>query len=300
MPKGEIGRAPDAPLRTRRAIDQMVDIFNDLIREGVLVQGPGGDWTVRPDPTQLPAVSFPRPREGERGKRGVRGPQGATGATGATGASGTSGGAGSRGQRGRRGEDARNRTPGGLSPLQPPGTSTQFLAGNGQWLIPGGTSGGGGATAGFDLVVSTSGDETVTNSATYVDHTELQHSVTAGSCWHYTFIFFYSGNDATKDIKINWNVTAGTFTEWHNFWTNYTTTDGFQAGQVRTNAGTDWSAAFQMGVDGASGLRTGWLSMLALYTNDATAKLQFAETATGVGTSVTIENGTKLYGIRYR
>lgn len=50
-----IQRDPEAETRTRRALDQMAVIFNDLIRSGTLAFGPGGGIVVVP-PAQPPAT----------------------------------------------------------------------------------------------------------------------------------------------------------------------------------------------------------------------------------------------------
>jgi hypothetical protein len=50
-----IQRDPEAETRTRRALDQMAVIFNDLIRSGTLAFGPGGGVVVVP-PAQPPAT----------------------------------------------------------------------------------------------------------------------------------------------------------------------------------------------------------------------------------------------------
>lgn len=142
MPSDEIGRAPEAEVRVRRAIDKMAAILNDLIRSGTIVRDQNNQWIVSGTGQQVAPHPILLKRIGQQGRRGVPGPAGATGATGPAGADGS--GTGARGPRGRMGKSGRSKTPGGLSPLNPPGVSTVFLNGLGGWSSPAG--GGAGTT----------------------------------------------------------------------------------------------------------------------------------------------------------
>ena len=92
-PNDFVDRDPDAPVRTRRALDKLSTIVNSLIRDGTLVLTGPGQYAIDPGALRIPAGAPP----GSFGDEPVDppfafvpGPKGDTGATGATGASGSS------------------------------------------------------------------------------------------------------------------------------------------------------------------------------------------------------------------
>lgn len=76
---GYVERDPQAPLRTRRALDQVSGIFNALIRSGLLISTGPGEWTFAPHVLAASPVLFEDPIEGEQGIPGAPGARGPIG-----------------------------------------------------------------------------------------------------------------------------------------------------------------------------------------------------------------------------
>lgn len=112
---GLIPRAPeqpagDFPLRVRRALQQITDLLNSLIIQGVVVQVPGPPgggsvWKISGTGNNTPSGTWMMADgDGEEGPMGPPGQQGATGVMGATGPAGSGGGSpGSAGEDGEEG-----------------------------------------------------------------------------------------------------------------------------------------------------------------------------------------------------
>lgn len=303
----EIDRVPMEDNRLRRTLDRMRSILNSLIRNGVVIRTGAEDWDVNwPMFTARSGGSFPSHLIDSDGGgddvflRGPKGEAGATGATGPTGPAGSGSGAGSGGWPAETIGDGLYTDAGevALSHSQQRFNLTndagQFLNGLGQFAVPVSSSGA-------DLYVSATGDETVTNSTTFTSHTELQHSVTSGSVWWYQLLLLYSGNNATSDIKVNWNVSAGTVTGLVFFTFVYSPSDTFVSNWSRTFGAANWGTAHAFGTDATGAIRFGRLEYMIGYNSDATAAFQFANNAAaGAGTGCTVRAGTMLRGIRLR
>lgn len=296
MPTGPIGRAPDAETRVRRAIDQMADIWNDLIAGGFVQQGTGGNWIVvgnRTSPQTPPEFCRPGRRPRPFFFPGI---QGATGATGATGPAGSSGSGGVPSAPYIRRHSDTWTPPGGISGVTPvlSGSASQFLNGQGKFTTP--STGGG---VGWDLQIVSTADQDVTNSTTFTDHTELQHTVTAGSIWYYHAWILYSGDTTGSDCKMTWACSAGTYTGYHLITFLYNNSDAFLVSNIRTLGGTAWGTGQSFGTDAAHTLRFGEFRQAVQYSNDCTASFQFAQNvAGGAGTEARIRTGSTLLGRR--
>ncbi len=289
--RGEVGRDPDAPKRTERALRQMADILNDLTRSGQVFRGKDGNWEIDAAATSdLPPISF-----GISGRHRPRpfffpGIQGDTGAAGATGPSGSSGGDSPPAI--YRHPRFRNVFPVGIDTLDLPGTSTKFLAGNGVWATPGQSSG-------WEVSLEQTGDESVTNSTTLTSSSYLQTAVTAGSYWYFRALILYSGDNATADIKFALTVSAGNFRGIHQWLGERSTSDAASAGQVRDGSAATWTTPLALGCDTTHEIRQVMFEQLAAFDSSATLSLQFAQnSAGGAGTEVTLHTGSLLQGVR--
>jgi hypothetical protein len=143
-----IPRDPTAELRTRRALDRLVEVLNDLIASDSITKDSNGTWITNPAITPATA-SFPPSGVFEMGgdqdeTKIIPGPKGDTGATGATGATGPTGPAGSSGSGGSsiwmppdfEVEEA-PRLYG--AQINYPNDTTKFLNGAGAFAVPAGT-----------------------------------------------------------------------------------------------------------------------------------------------------------------
>lgn len=79
-----IGRDPDAPVRTRRALDQITSLLNSLLRNGDIEAVPGPQFRVRRDPSPPPGGAGFGAGEGDSEFAFLPGPPGVAGPTGAT------------------------------------------------------------------------------------------------------------------------------------------------------------------------------------------------------------------------
>jgi hypothetical protein len=301
--RDEIDRVPTEDTRLRRALDKMRAILNDLLRKRVIIRVSDEEWDINyPLLSQASGNSYPTFLIDEHEHddvflRGPKGEAGAAGATGPTGPAGSGSGAGSGGWPAETigeglytdaGEVALSHSQQRINYSNDAG---QFLNGQGQWIVPGSSSGA-------DLYVAASADQTVTNSTAFVSHTELQHSVTSGSVWWYDIWLLYSGDTATGDIKLNWNVDAGTFTGFTKYEFVHSATDTFSVNWFRSQGVSNSATALVFGTDAASTLRIGHLNHMNTYSSDATAAFQFAQNSAAVGTSCTVLAGSILRGLR--
>jgi hypothetical protein len=303
--RDEIDRVPTEDTRLRRALDKMRAILNDLLRKRVIIRVSDEEWDINyPLLSQASGNSYPTflIDEHDGGDdvflRGPKGEAGAAGATGPTGPAGSGSGAGSGGWPAETIGDGMYCDAGevALSHSQQrfnlTNDSGQFLNGTGQFAVIG-------TANAYDVNLSVTAPQTVTNSTTFVDATELTHSVTSGSIWWYYCWILYSGNNVSTDFKPNWHITAGTFNSIWKYNILQSQTDTFSVNFARTVGGTDFAASAAHGTDAANTVRFAWYELMVQYSADATASFQFANvTAAGVGTSCTLEAGTKIRGLR--
>ncbi len=152
-----------------------------------------------------------------------------------------------------------------------------------------------GISTGWDQVITSSGDESVTNSTTLVDHSELQFAVTTGSLWRIEIYGYYAASASTNDYKWNFHCSSGTMMGMIFHGGPYTTADAANVGQQRATV-ADLAAAITYG----SGADTTVIrtffghGYLGSFTANCTLSFQFAQNASGLGQSSITKAGTLL------
>lgn len=142
--------------------------------------------------------------------------------------------------------------------------------------------GGGGGGSDWDVSISKSADQDVTNNQTHQNDSELAFPVTAGDVWLVELYLIYSGNDTTGDYKGRFTYPASS----NGISSRWAGSDG------GSNAAVD-SAAVKLNT-GALGLSMGvtadintkcvsFVSFMISITVDGTMQWQFANNAAGVG-----------------
>lgn len=149
------------------------------------------------------------------------------------------------------------------------------------------------ANAAWDTILTKSSDQSVENSTTVVDETDLQLTVTAESCWLIEFLIVYSGTNATVDLKTDVQVTAGTMHGLYN-------AKGLSSSNAAVDASTALNAAATsttqvFGTDAGDLFRVAHITLSAKFTAGATVKFRFASNAAGgAGTFTRVRAGSLL------
>lgn len=153
------------------------------------------------------------------------------------------------------------------------GDAQEITVGAGLSLAAGALSASGGASD-WDSVITKAADQSVTNSSTLVDDTELQKAVLAGEVWQFELILIYSGDSATADFKWGLVVSAGTMTGTVKY-VQLSAADA--ATDAALSAVADTVVSVSAGADAVDGKRTIWIRATLTFTTNNTFKLQFAQ-----------------------
>lgn len=96
---------------------------------------------------------------------------------------------------------------------------------------------GGAAGGGWDSIVAKASDDTVTNSATLANDSELLWSVGSGEVWRFELTAIYR-TDATGDIKVAFAVSTGTPAWTYRYYGENVSSGFLSSGNRETGAGT--------------------------------------------------------------
>lgn len=145
----------------------------------------------------------------------------------------------------------------------------------------------------WDQVIYSTGDQSVTNSTTLVDHSELQFAVTAGSLYRIELLIYYTASASTNDYKWNLHCSAGTMLGIMHHGGAQGTTDAVNVGQQRATV-SDLAAAIAYGTGAdTTVIRTFWAyGYLGSFSSACTLSYQFAQNASGVGQSSITKAGS--------
>lgn len=171
-----------------------------------------------------------------------------------------------------------------------PGTSGQFLQTQGAGANPIWATGGGGSD--WDIVITKSADQTVTNTTVFTDDNELTTTITNGK-WLVQLLLFYNGNNTTGDFK-------GVIVFPNNGSGAFGTVSGVNASLAAfvtafSGTGTDFPAAagINLGVNGDT-LTFGATFEFIMLGVAGTLKFQFANVAAAAGRDSTCLAGSTL------
>lgn len=276
---------PDELPRTARALQKVSEIFNDLIATDDIIKV-SGVWRI--NPARIESLSRSSSLlgsfgDGFEGPPGPPGPVGPRGATGATGPAGADGSGGSRMAVPVLG-DPDWEDGGGVVPLSIR-VSSPAPAPSG--IVE--TS-----RLGWPVYARCTTDETVENSSTLTDSTQLQVAVTAG-IWEFVLMILYSGNNAAMDFKFDLQCTAGTLEGYFRNLGNNTTADAILDQQIRVPTGANaWAAPISAGTDAADTVRYVRVHGIHSFTNDCTVKLRFANVTPALGRICTLSDGSYM------
>lgn len=158
------------------------------------------------------------------------------------------------------------------------------------------------AGSGWDVELTSTGDETATNVQNQ-DHTQLQFAVVSGEVWYFEAELAVSANDATGDVATNL-VTSGTWVTTAS-WSRAVHYDGAAALTNRLPA----AAASTTNMVASPGLTSGngdgsifpvvWSGAFRA-TGNGTAKVQFGVVTTTVGRTATLYKNSRLRARRIR
>lgn len=263
-------------------MDKVSDILNDLIASDDIIKV-AGVWRINP----ALLTSFTRKSssllgsfgDGSEGPPGPPGPRGATGPQGATGPAGSGGSS--------------------QSPV--------VVFGDSDWEDGGGISllavrsaepPPSGSTApsriGWPVYARCTTDETVENSSTLTDSTQLQVPVTVG-IWEFVLMVLYSGNNAAMDFKFDLACTAGTLEGYFRNLGNNSTGDALLEQQIRVPTGAaNWASPISAGTDAVDTVRYVRVHGMHSFTNDCIVKLRFANVTPAVGRICTLSDGSYM------
>lgn len=146
---------------------------------------------------------------------------------------------------------------------------------------------------GWTTVTKTT-DDSVTNSATLVNDSELLFSTAAASAvWMIEAMIVYSANNATADFKLGFSVSTGTM---YGAW-NAINMSGGNAPQNTVLGANDTaatSATVQAGTDAADTARVFFITGTFRCSANATFNVQFAQNAATPGTTSKLRTGSLL------
>lgn len=168
--------------------------------------------------------------------------------------------------------------------------STHSMRQNGRWNdVPG-----------WSVIIVKSADQTVTNTTTLTDDTELQWSVGANETWHVQCNLAIFGNNTASDAKVGFTASGASFVTTQSNWEGvyYDPT----LGTIVNTAPTAFASTTQA-VTGGSGVVDSNVSTTAAFpvkleyrfrtTAAVTVKIQFALlAAAAAGRSATMESGS--------
>lgn len=153
------------------------------------------------------------------------------------------------------------------------GDAQEITVGAGLSLAAGALSASGGASD-WDSTITKAADQSVTNSTTLVDDTELQKAVLAGEVWMFELILIYSGDSTAADFKWALAISSGTMTGI----VKYSGLSSADAGaDAALSAVADTVVSVSAGADAVDGKRTIWIRAFLTFSANSTLKLQFAQ-----------------------
>ena len=204
--------------------------------------------------------------KGTTGTKGTTGIKGVTGAKGATGAKGSTGAKGTTGAKGATGTKGATGAVGAIGPAGP---------------------------TNWDINISKSADQTVTNNATLQNDTELKFNVAAGEVWYVQLLLVYSGNDNNGDFKCNFTFPSSS--GWYSFIGWNLPSNGIQVNTgTRLAAVATLPADIGMGTSAANEPRSLKVTMMLRPTAAGTVQFQFANNLAGAGRTSTTRAGALL------
>jgi hypothetical protein len=154
--------------------------------------------------------------------------------------------------------------------------------------------GGGSGTAGlWDQVITKASDDTVTNSATLANDSELHWTVAANDTWRFELLILYT-SDATGDYKCDLVVSAGTFNvSWRYLGTDTPTNTVLVSTGIKDNAVTNTTDIAAGG--GAAGVvRAILIEGLLFASGAATVTFRSAQNTQTAGQSAVTKAGSRL------
>lgn len=155
--------------------------------------------------------------------------------------------------------------------------------------------------AGWNVVIVKSADQTVTNSTTFTDDTELQFAVIAGEVWHVELHLGMSANNTTGDGKIEFASSVATFSngQWlGQYWNGAGAIVVTAAGTAFSSTTACFGAAATPCLNGDGNRFPLHFSMMFRASANATVKVQFANNAAAGGRTTTMEAGSMLHARR--
>jgi hypothetical protein len=145
----------------------------------------------------------------------------------------------------------------------------------------------------WDINISKSADQTVTNNATLQNDTELKFNVAAGEVWYVQLLLVYSGNDNAGDYKCDFSFPSSS--GWHSYigWVPNSNAILVSTG-IRMAAITNFAAAIAVGSSAANEPRPLMIRMMLRPTAAGTVQFRFANNMAGAGRTSTTRAGSLL------
>lgn len=169
----------------------------------------------------------------------------------------------------------------GFAPKSP-NDASKFLDGTGAYSIPGSS----GVSSDWDSTAFATGDQSVTNSATLANETELVLALASGKVYRVGYYILYSANDINADYRWQFSCPVASISSGsgytigiNNIDTILATGSAFQPCAV----GAWPQSVDNMGTDGVDGIRSFFGEFLITTNAAANLQFQFANGTAGVG-----------------
>jgi len=145
----------------------------------------------------------------------------------------------------------------------------------------------------WDVDLTKSADQVVTNNATLQNDSELSFSVNAGETWYVQLLLSYSGNSAAGDYKCDFSFPSAS--GFFRYVGDNSTADAILVSTgVRFAAATNFAAAVALGADAANTPRVFELDMMLRPTANGTVQFRFANNNAAAGRTSTTRAGSTL------